>query len=200
MKNEEKEYVCRECDKYLSSKQSLQNHIESIHKGIIKYQCSQCEKYFTQKGHLTSHVKNIHEDLKDKVTCEICDKTVKGRDYLKFHMKMVHGDGEKKHCPKCDKPYKIYNLNAHIKQCKPREMKPRVKKPREKKPRKTFPCDVCPHESKSASRLVNHKLKHERQKLVKYYKCTHHDCSHETKDKANMNKHQRTHKTIMIFL
>lgn len=54
-----REHKCNSCEKNYSSRNSLQRHDESVHKGI-RHQCNQCEKSFTQKTQLSSHNRLVH--------------------------------------------------------------------------------------------------------------------------------------------
>ena len=51
--------VCENCYKSFKSKQKLQVHDDSVHKGI-KFSCKSCGKYFTQKAALNRHMKTAH--------------------------------------------------------------------------------------------------------------------------------------------
>ena len=63
-------YSCEFCDYKATTKNTLQNHVKSIHDGV-KYSCEYCEYKATTKSDLRRHVKSIHDGV--KYSCEYCD-------------------------------------------------------------------------------------------------------------------------------
>ena len=58
-------FVCPTCDKRLSSKQNLKEHM-FIHTGEMPYKCTQCEAAFRQNSQLSSH-KKIHRAIAESL-------------------------------------------------------------------------------------------------------------------------------------
>ena len=59
---------CEFCNKDLSSKHALKEHIELTHEKVhIMYSCDICNHQFKRKGHLKRHKLNIHDT---EVNCE----------------------------------------------------------------------------------------------------------------------------------
>jgi len=89
-----KKYACQYCDKSYTQSQSLNRHIDNIHKqvhikGSKKYACQQCDKSYTQSHSLKSHVQIVHEGI-SPFTCALCGDSFKQRVSIKRHMERGH--------------------------------------------------------------------------------------------------------------
>jgi uncharacterized Zn-finger protein len=51
---------CQICNKILSSRYHLKEHIENVHEKIKNFSCTQCPKTFYRKYHLASHIAYRH--------------------------------------------------------------------------------------------------------------------------------------------
>jgi len=52
-------YVCKYCNKSLSSAQTLRQHVNG-HTREVLYKCTHCDKAFTRSSYLKAHTKKIH--------------------------------------------------------------------------------------------------------------------------------------------
>ena len=81
--------------------------------------CKICEKVLSSKKSLESHLEHIHSDKQTSVTCDICDKTIKYKHHIHRHMKQVHGDQKIYECemvlPNGVKCLSSYKQKEHLK-------------------------------------------------------------------------------------
>ena len=83
------------------TKNILQIHMKTVHKGGKYYKCEPCGKSFTRGSTLKRHIHTIHEGHKD-YKCESCGKSFSHAHHLKTHIQTVH-EGHK--CESCDKSF-----------------------------------------------------------------------------------------------
>ena len=76
MKIEVQEPKCEVCHKTFAHKQSLANHIATVHEKKTIVQCEICGKDFSCKGNLSIHMNNVHSDGKIHI-CHVCGKKFK---------------------------------------------------------------------------------------------------------------------------
>ena len=116
-KDSDGKFQCRECDLSYIQKQSLNQHIENVHKGIT-YSCMHCNKEYNQKSHLKRHVLGTHEKHKLKLhSCEQCKRSFSQRDHLLRHLKNTHDKDKqpKIPCGYCEREFILSNdLKRHI--------------------------------------------------------------------------------------
>ena len=62
------EFVCKFCNKVLTSKANLKTHVRIVHEGARPFGCELCGKTFTTKQHRDIHVKRDHESMKQEIT------------------------------------------------------------------------------------------------------------------------------------
>lgn len=110
----QKKHSCTMCDKRYDSRYRLRIHLNS-HKGIRNYSCEICPSKFISCAALTRHMKTIHVDEK-KFVCTICSKGFKLANKLKTHM-FVHTGIFEHPCQQCGKGFRQRSkLQLHIRQ------------------------------------------------------------------------------------
>lgn len=75
-------FVCRVCNKQLSSRYGLKRHFRT-HTGERPFACTVCNQRFKQKAHLKAHM-FIHENIKP-FECKLCGKRFRHKCNLKMH-------------------------------------------------------------------------------------------------------------------
>ncbi|KAE8595198.1 hypothetical protein XENTR_v10015612 [Xenopus tropicalis] len=93
---EVKNFNCRFCGKFCSTKYALQIH-EFVHTGEKPYQCTECGKCFAQRSNLNSHRKT-HTGVKP-FKCGECGRRFLKKSNLQSHQKL-HGENPFS-CPEC---------------------------------------------------------------------------------------------------
>ena len=66
-KKKPREFSCVECDFSSNSKQTLKNHVASIHEGIVRFQCSECDYKNYHKQSLKYHISTKHKESEAKI-------------------------------------------------------------------------------------------------------------------------------------
>jgi len=137
-KNETKtgKFGCQICDKNYSSKQSLFNHVRSIHQNPGCFKCKICNAELSSKGNLHAHQK-IHMKNRQKpfkcgkcniilknrphdcrLDCKFCGKKFSHREGVLTHIKMNHAHEIGKRCYECDicglKFYRKKSVRIHM--------------------------------------------------------------------------------------
>ncbi|KAG5669497.1 hypothetical protein PVAND_017384 [Polypedilum vanderplanki] len=190
---------CKICEKKLSSKYNLMQHMKRLHPNEISlkvYSCDQCDLKFIKKSSLIKHLKSKHRkekeikyecDLDGKIfntkaklyshltkcqveKCGICNKKVK---FLDSHMKQIHAsENQKIQCPICLKTCKNqHSLNIHLKTHNKRNQ-----------------CQICGRKFALKYQLKEHQKVHENQFAFRCEKCQKNfNCS------SNLKKHLKTH-------
>ena len=51
-----KDYKCASCANLFSTRQSLKNHIHTVHEGHKDHKCTSCGKSFSDQGYLKKHI------------------------------------------------------------------------------------------------------------------------------------------------
>ena len=105
-------YKCKQCDKVLASKSSLNTHKKGQHSGI-KFSCSKCNYQSNYQASLTMHFETIHNG-KQKLNCDKCNFQTVLKGNLKQHIEAKH-EGIKYKCEFCDLEASLPgNLKRHI--------------------------------------------------------------------------------------
>ena len=116
-KDSDGKFKCAECDLSYNRKNTLNQHIGNVHKGMT-YSCMHCNKEYNQKSHLKRHVLGAHEKEKLKLlSCEKCERTFSQRDHLLRHLKNTHNRDEqpKIACGYCERVFILSSdLKRHI--------------------------------------------------------------------------------------
>ncbi len=63
-------YRCAKCDYRSARKDTLVNHLASVHVGARRHSCQECGFRTARRGTLVRHVRVVHRDLKPHV-CEV---------------------------------------------------------------------------------------------------------------------------------
>lgn len=87
VKQNEVKYQCTLCDKALSSRGSIRNHVQT-HLGDASFECGECGKMFGRIDHLRRHAKS-HAKVKS-FNCSQCDQSFTRSDRLKLHIRRCH--------------------------------------------------------------------------------------------------------------
>ena len=169
-----KTFKCKECDKVLSTKQYLKDHVQVKHLGNEDYSCSLCDFKSGYDSNLRKHVDSIHNA--SQLKCDVCEWEGKGHR-LKFHKKSAHQDiKENTRVHKCDLCEKAYSRKEHL------------KKHREKTHLGVrYQCDRCEHKFTSQTNLNIHiKSIHDQVKSS----CP--QCDHKAHDNSSLAKHVKS--------
>ena len=113
-----KRFKCELCEKFFGQPNTLELHIDTIHKRIT-YQCDICEKEFSQAIKLKDHFKLDHMGEKlQRFECELCNETFSQNSGLKGHISTIHL-GEKWKCLSCEKTFPIRSYWKWKHTCRP---------------------------------------------------------------------------------
>ena len=95
--NRRKNKQCEQCNYTASYSHVLQQHIKSIHEGVI-YSCDQCDHKATTLSNLGRHIRAAHDGV--EYSCEKCNFKSSRSGRVQEHIKAVHG-GVKYSCDQC---------------------------------------------------------------------------------------------------
>ena len=102
---------CDQCNKTLSTKSNLTNHIKKVHEKKTT-QCDLCGKSVV---YLPLHKKHVHENIEKSYQCNECDTTFKLVEQLKRHVEIVHLNIKPFKCETCFKEWPTSGkLTRHI--------------------------------------------------------------------------------------
>ena len=110
-----KELNCHVCNKQLSTKLTLENHIQYVHEQKLQYNCELCHESMTSQSKLQTHQSAVHEGK--SYSCDVCEKTFIQIRYLERHVTRVHNEiSSKFSCEFCNRPpySTLKNLENHI--------------------------------------------------------------------------------------
>ena len=88
-------FQCESCPQRFYVKESLQKHIDAVHRSKDKdkdncsYKCSECNKIFNHKSALCKHKSKVHR-TKNHIKCEFCDKLFARKRDLGDHTLQAH--------------------------------------------------------------------------------------------------------------
>ena len=107
---------CQFCDRKLSGKYNLQEHVKSVHFKLHDFRCDECNFTCATKSVLTLHVRVVHEKSKALV-CPIFQKPFSRKFNLKEHTENVHDKSRDIICEKCDfSTYYIKAMKTHMRE------------------------------------------------------------------------------------
>lgn len=138
-------HTCCFCQKILSSRLSIQQHLRNSHLKTKKMLCDSCPKYFSSRHAISEHVK-IHR--KNVFACNVCDYTSALKSSFKNHQLNHAGKVE---CHICNR--KVIWLRLHMEIHRPK-----------------VPCPICQKEFSLKSNMKRHMRTH-KEKLQKCEIC-----------------------------
>ena len=103
-------YHCKECNKELSDKYRLRDHVKRIHEGGLKLvHCDICDKSFTSKSDLRKHKDSTHDGI--TYPCNVCQRPFSRKENLGLHMQTIHKIGAIREfkCIPCNLEYSNYS-------------------------------------------------------------------------------------------
>ena len=80
---------CDVCDKMLSLKGGLKNHLTKVHEGKRPYKCNICLANFTSKNQLNKHIKTINKGEKP-FKCTFCESNFTEKAAFRHHTTSIH--------------------------------------------------------------------------------------------------------------
>jgi uncharacterized Zn-finger protein len=80
---------CETCNKYFTTKRSLINHEQFVHKKIRPFKCTLCNKKFSQKCNLQVHIRGFHNKERP-FKCRLCKRKFTQSSNLIKHLRSVH--------------------------------------------------------------------------------------------------------------
>jgi len=106
-------FSCNKCSKTFTRKDSLNKHINSVHKSKTVHSCNLCDKTFTRRSNLKRHQDSVHSSAKPFV-CSYCSFASKRKDILDRHIREKHL-GIKYNCEICEESFtQLASLKRHI--------------------------------------------------------------------------------------
>ena len=109
--NEEGKWRCVFCNKVLSNKANLQQHMQTHTATEKVFKCEQCGAKFAQQLYLRSHVRRVHCPAEN---CRKCGALVK-RDSMRKHILRAHGKSSRFRCSIC---YEEFENNGELQEHK----------------------------------------------------------------------------------
>ena len=105
---------CNQCKKSYASKQTLQRHIDFVHKRLTTYQCQECEKLFRQGASLQRHNNTVHKRL-TPYRCQECKIYFVRKDHVQRHINTVHKKLKTFQCQECKRYFgQKHHVQNHI--------------------------------------------------------------------------------------
>ena len=197
---------CKICEKWFSSKDKLNSHIQDVHQKS-KFQCQMCDEKFITPYNLNLHYKYTHNLTKvptrtnlvsgdeknsnkkidnainDKNKCKLCSETFKTNQNLRKHVLSVHEKLFKFDCTKCDKKFpRKDNLDYHFKSIHANNVKNEASKCAKVK---LHQCPNCWYQFKSKASLKKH-VETAHSKTSKFH-CDH--CNYQGSTKQDLQLH-----------
>lgn len=143
--------ICDYCGGIFKGGNALNNHIETVHKSVVRkgvsYTCTVCKnKLYTQLELITHLMKHKKEDKNSTRVCEHCSKICQNRKKYVNHVRSFHL--QPRICDYCGKHFSskqkiLEHLHVHTRL-------------------KTFRCELCPNllYAKQKSLISHRKKKH----------------------------------------
>lgn len=167
--------ICEICNKNFFSKQTLQRHLEGVHKDpkeCSRYECDLCGFKPKHKQEIKNHIIENHSNEIKKFSCYHCGKNFATKRNMTLHLK-CH---EKVACSICKKIFLISSLKDHF---------------LIHKGKKKFECDKCGQKFPIKAYLKVHMQSHQN------LKC--HFCDKNFKTLKCFRSHLKFHENPNIF-
>ncbi|XP_041475069.1 zinc finger protein 37-like [Lytechinus variegatus] len=172
-------YKCETCGKVLSTKRTLERHINSVHTKEIKFPCEICGKEFYNPERLRWHAQNHIAER--EFECDICGKAFLRARSLKKHKELVHTDAGHCICEVCGSAFKTPgNLRQHARTIHSDEYK--------------YCCEICGKKFKRSSHLNAHMKVHSDDPADKRFTCQ--LCGKGFRVQAKLTVHMNWHYDI----
>ena len=174
-KKKTSEFLCQICNKALSTKTNLENHIK-LHNQDREFKCEHCDKKFVSKSVLATHKITFHSENVDKNyhPCRHCSMSFKSLSNLARHTRNKHFEHSDKIFHKCTTCSKLFKDPSALK----------VHEKIHTGERK-FACNECPKAFISSGQLTVHKRIHTGEKP---YECD--ECSKRFKTRHQVRSHK----------
>lgn len=169
---------CDLCDKKVKTNGALALHKKFIHNiSVIWNKCNLCDKKFKSKGGLKNHKKNIHHIDLEWIKCTICNYKCKSKSNLNTHIQLNHIIKENKF--KCNICNKFYKTEYNLKS--------HIQGIHNFNGNK-IECYICHAKLKTKQSLKQH-LANKHDIGVKYFYCDQEGCDHKCKNNSDLKKH-----------
>lgn len=171
----QKDFICRICNKNYKTNHSLLTHMKNIHSANHtneQLECDICKKKYAGLNSLKLHMQRYHLSDNKKFECDVCQKKFLFQSYLDIHKKN-HSDSKHYFCELCGQGFKykkslVSHEQSHL----------GIKK---------FKCDVCDQSFNHTGDFKVHKRLHtgERPYVCKI-------CDQRFIASTNLTKHMRS--------
>ena len=102
---------CHVCKKKFMKRDSLKQHIRSVHKDSM-FPCENCDIKFILECNLKEHIIRAHQG--NRISCDHCKSTYRKKESLRDHMRKSHRN-KLLSCTECDKHFIMETtLRAHV--------------------------------------------------------------------------------------
>ena len=113
---DDKAYQCTLCNKKLTSKVTLKNHIKQMHDKSNHVKCDLCPRTFNYPSELKKHILFKHTDP-FRFPCDQCSYVTNRKIDLKNHIRKVHEKKYRHKCTVCEKQFEAPSkLQQHMMQ------------------------------------------------------------------------------------
>lgn len=92
-------FRCPHCEYCATRRDTLNNHVATVHEGKKPYACSQCSFKTARKAALDKHVRRMHQEAKKEnavmvegIVCALCGNKCAGTEDLKHHIRVAHSE------------------------------------------------------------------------------------------------------------
>jgi len=197
---QESDFSCSECQKKFLSRNSLNYHVERVHKNNFQFSCSECDYRSMTKRRLDNHIKVKHTRT-DLWPCYVCGKELASKHHLDDHV-LLHSEASFT-CDFCGlkfntvKSLNLHRNNKHLEKkfvCEYCAKKFAIKSQHDKHvvaihtKVRNFACKQCDLKCTSKVNLRRHVVIHSDEKR---FACP--ECGIRFKQKEALNRHKLVH-------